>query len=121
MAEVQLSFFEPQPSLEPLNNGYQTSTGSARIQYSLGSSDTLPHLEGYAHHEGDHTDMRTSVKRSWFKLWWMEMLSVIFSMVCLATNVGVLATLDGKPYERWRFVKVDVTPNAVISVVSTFR
>lgn len=65
-------------------------------------------------------DRRRPQNKTSIRLWWTELLSIIFSLSCLAANVGVLAALDDQPYKSWRIAQVDVTPNAIISTIATF-
>ncbi|KAL8691957.1 MAG: hypothetical protein Q9218_002919 [Villophora microphyllina] len=58
-------------------------------------------------------DSRPTVGR----YWWWELLSCIFSLVCMGAVIGVLAYEDGKPLDQWSFHQV--TPNAVVSFIAT--
>lgn len=59
-------------------------------------------------------------KKSVLKLWWMELLSISFSLVCLAANVAALVALDKREYESWTVASVNITPNTVVSIIATF-
>jgi hypothetical protein len=61
-----------------------------------------------------------SSKQHALRLWWIELLSIIFSLLCLTSNVCVLATLNNKQYESWHIAGVDITPNTIISIIATF-
>ena len=63
---------------------------------------------------------RTASKKNVLWLWWQELLSIGFSVLCLAANVGVLVYLDQKPYSSWRIARVNITPNTIISIIATF-
>lgn len=60
-------------------------------------------------HEGFH------ILRSW----WLELFTAALSLGCLGLNIGVLARIDGQPYQRWHAVSIEITPNTIISAVST--
>lgn len=62
-----------------------------------------------------------TARRKWFKLWWKEVLAIVFSLLCLAANIGFLVSLDQRPNQSWRVAKVDITPNAIISILATFN
>lgn len=48
--------------------------------------------------------------------WWTEIISAIFSVLCIIAMVVVLVEFDGKQLSNWVWV---ISPNAVISVLST--
>ena len=52
-------------------------------------------------------------------VWLWESLSVLLSLVCTAANIAVLRVLDGEAYNSWHILDVDLTPNALISIIST--
>lgn len=54
----------------------------------------------------------TSLRRSWG----MEILSTIFSILCVVAMVIILYKIDGRLLSTWT---IAVSPNAVISVLST--
>ena len=49
------------------------------------------------------------------RFWLWEILSCLFSFVCMGPVIGVLAYEDGKPLDQWGF---QVTPNAVVSFIA---
>ena len=55
----------------------------------------------------------------WFVLWIFEALSVLFSIACLAGMIVLLVTIDKQPYEQWRIVNVQLTPNTLLSILVT--
>ena len=59
-------------------------------------------------------------RKNVFKLWWVELLSIFFSLICLTTNVGVLIALNNEQYESWEIAQVNVTPNTIVSIIATF-
>ena len=77
-------------------------------------SEKPPHQQAVEHHRG------TARKKNVFRLWWQELLSIGFSILCLAANVGVLAYLHQKQYSSWRIARVNITPNTIISIIATF-
>lgn len=79
------------------------------------SQEKVPHSDIAEQRQG------TTSQKSVFKLWWQEILSISFSTLCLGANVAVLASLDQKPYESWRVARVDITPNAIVSIFATFN
>jgi hypothetical protein len=62
---------------------------------------------------------RTIVREYWCRSWWRELAALCFSLGCLVANISVLWVLDGKIYESWHINTVEVTPNTVISVITT--
>lgn len=62
---------------------------------------------------------RRKPKKRWYKTWWFEILAALFSLSCIAANTGFLLYLDQRPYQSWRIAKVNVTPNAIISILAT--
>ena len=64
-----------------------------------------------------------TASRSWkctLRLWWQELFASVFSIACLVANIAVLRRLDGQAYTSWRVANFDVTPNTLISVLSSF-
>ena len=61
--------------------------------------------------EKDHRRSHELIGRFW--LW--EILSCLFSFLCMGAVIGVLAYEDGKPLDQWGF---RVTPNAVVSFIA---
>ncbi|KAF7189148.1 hypothetical protein HII31_09570 [Pseudocercospora fuligena] len=52
----------------------------------------------------------------WLKLWSWEILSTIFSLLCIFAVVGILAAMDGKSLDEW---KLPISPNSLVSVFIT--
>lgn len=46
---------------------------------------------------------------------------MVFSLTCLVANIGFLLYLDERQYQSWRIVNIDITPNAIISVLATLN
>lgn len=89
----------------------------SQLLSQLSSNDPSP--EKPSHQQAAEYHRGTATKKNVFKLWWKELLSIVFSLLCLAANVAVLASLHQKPYESWRIARVDVTPNTIISIIAT--
>ncbi|KAF2167532.1 hypothetical protein M409DRAFT_22339 [Zasmidium cellare ATCC 36951] len=63
---------------------------------------------------------RDAAEKNPFKLWWMEMLSIMVSLACLGANIAFLVALDNQEYKSWKIAKANITPNTVISIIATF-
>ncbi|KLU86477.1 hypothetical protein MAPG_05489 [Magnaporthiopsis poae ATCC 64411] len=50
--------------------------------------------------------------------WFIEMAALVFSVLCLGGIVGVLVAISNRPVREWAAV-TGITPNAVISLLST--
>ena len=85
------------------------SHGSARMMgLRAGDSDNGSH--------GHEKEKRYSKQQGIIGRFWLwEILSCIFSLVCMGAVIGVLAYEDGKPLDQWGF---RVTPNAVVSFIA---
>lgn len=55
----------------------------------------------------------------WFSFWWFEIASAVLSIACIVGLAVVLYKIDGKPYQAWRLGNVDITPNSMLSILST--
>lgn len=55
-------------------------------------------------------------KQSWLKIWLWEILSAIFSLLCVGAVVVILIYMDGKLLEDWEF---SISPNSLVSVFMT--
>lgn len=107
----------PHGEAEIVSTEFQARNDSQLLsQHS--SSDRSPEKSQYEEPIEQHR--RKATKKNTFKLWWKELLSIAFSLLCLAANVAVLASLDQKPYSSWRIARVDATPNTIISILATF-
>ena len=54
--------------------------------------------------------------KSWGKSWGAEIVGTLFSMLCVVAMVIILSKIDGRLLSSWT---IAVSPNAVISVLST--
>lgn len=50
--------------------------------------------------------------------WFVEVAALVFSVLCLGGIVGVLAVISNRPVREWAVV-TGITPNAVVSLLST--
>ena len=55
----------------------------------------------------------------WYRIWWLEIATLVLSLVCLAANVGILLALDGRKLQDWKLANVEVTPNTLVSILAT--
>ncbi|KAL5084231.1 hypothetical protein Trisim1_012225 [Trichoderma cf. simile WF8] len=74
----------------------------------------LPHTEKNDRHGIQHA--RLGIKDVLSKLWLWEIVSCIFSLVCLAAIVIVLKYEDGRQLDQW---SLEISPTAVISFLAT--
>ncbi|TKA81460.1 hypothetical protein B0A55_02921 [Friedmanniomyces simplex] len=51
--------------------------------------------------------------------WLLEILASTLSLVSIAGLVIFLHAIDDKPYSSWRIISVDITPNTLLSILST--
>ena len=56
---------------------------------------------------------------SWLRTWRWELVASLFAIACLAANLAILLTIDGKPLRSWKVAHVSITPNTLISIFST--
>lgn len=56
---------------------------------------------------------------SWLRAWWLELTASLFAIACLAANLAILLTINGKPLRSWEVASVSITPNTLISIFST--
>ncbi|QYS92594.1 hypothetical protein H0G86_000005 [Trichoderma simmonsii] len=74
----------------------------------------LPHTEKNDRQRIQHA--RLGIKDVFAKLWLWEIVSCIFSLVCLAAIVIVLKYEDGRQLDQW---SLEISPTAVISFLAT--
>ena len=79
-----------------------TKTGDAKVSVSESGEPETSHEESH-----------------WLMLWWQELTSLAFSFACFAVNACILWELDNKELQSWRIANVNITPNALISIVAT--
>lgn len=53
-------------------------------------------------------------------MWLLELLCAISSLACTAAMFSFLCAIDGKPYSQWHVAHVEITPNTMLSIISTF-
>lgn len=51
--------------------------------------------------------------------WTLEVTAAVFSALCISTITLILWSINGKPYEAWQLLRTDITPNTLLSIVST--
>lgn len=81
------------------------------------------------HHDNNHVEPKPPlqsrrIKELWFLTWmrglfasWKwELLAAVFSISCMAAVVAILATVQDKPLDHWRF---SIQPNSMVSIFST--
>lgn len=110
---------QPDPEYVRVASGRGLSGGSTERSFSHEEEALKP--TGPDHVAiGNHVQRPAGRATALFKIWWTEILSIAFSLGCIATNAGVLAAFDGRPYRSWRIAQADITPNAIISILATF-
>ena len=65
------------------------------------------------------TKSTDSKQTAWYRLWWVEIGALLMSIACLAANVVVLRSLDGREYSNWQIRGIQNTFNTLISIVAT--
>ena len=80
------------------------------------------------HHGNNHVEPKPPIqsrrrKELWFLAWmrglfaWKwELLAAVFSISCMAAVVAILAIIQDKPLDHWRF---PIQPNSMVSIFST--
>jgi hypothetical protein len=61
-----------------------------------------------------------TVRTHWLITWLLEITFAIFSILCFGSIVGLQLAIDGKPYGKWRIANFNITPNALLSILSAF-
>jgi hypothetical protein len=61
-----------------------------------------------------------TLQTHWLITWLLEITAAVFSILCLGSIVGLLLAIDGKPYHNWRIENFNITPNALLSILSAF-
>jgi hypothetical protein len=51
--------------------------------------------------------------------WALEIASAVLSLACLAGLITFLYSIDNKPYNSWYLAHVELTPNTILSFLST--
>ena len=105
--------------------GSSTLSRNGATSDSLPSSHQDPQRDGKRQTISSRSDFQnpcdgTQRRPSLHLVWWLELLASVISVICVAINVAFVSAIDAKPYESWRTSNVDITPNTVVSVVSTF-
>lgn len=114
------------------NEGYVVSPVSEYPQDAVGTMNNSPnqqfiqehppnskeHLQLVQEHPFPQYQQHPTTYRSnsWRKSWGVETASTIFSMLCVVAMVIILSRIDGRLLSSWT---IEVSPNAVISVLST--
>ena len=79
------------------------------------NAERSPATEQYTKNEGAQRR-----PKGWLAAWMLEIAAVCFSIICLAAIVALVMTIDGKPYNKWRIANVNITPNALLAILSAF-
>lgn len=56
----------------------------------------------------------------WWRQWWMQVSATILNFACLAANVSILKSIDGRPLYINHIFSIPISPNTLISIFSTF-
>jgi hypothetical protein len=108
------------------SSGYTPSVASSNTYNSAGPSppayqfpfdDASQPGSRFSWHP-KRSDKAKSFWTRWFVEWWgLEILSLVFSGICMIIILTVLGHYDGKPLPAW---KVGITINAFISILAGF-
>ena len=112
LLEADLRLSEVAPDLISIHDQHslsQASNESPGVKEKLRESSEDP--------RGDDNKAQRLFK--FFASWWLEIAAALFSLACLAANVGILVHLNGAEYQSWRVANVDITPNTVVSILAT--
>lgn len=58
--------------------------------------------------------------RAWYRLWWTDIVAILFSFATLGGSVLLLSMLDGKECDDCHVKSVQIVPNTLVSVIATF-
>jgi hypothetical protein len=112
----------------PTSESSGEDRGDSDISASQEASAPSLHDRGAKSHEshcapsklpGSRKLEPAEMQPGWLSVWCKGLGALVFSFVCLAANVSILWALEGKGLQSWRLGNVDVTPNALVSIVST--
>lgn len=100
-----------------------TSTTSAVSQQTAAISHTPEAPAGQANTDSAPdqvgiTSGPTPAKSSFWRLWAIEMVSMVTSLLLLAAIVAILAAFDGVPQPGWGR-RITITLNSLIAILST--
>ena len=120
--EQQREIIASNPLLGPLDANEEASAIPTRTEDNHPSPPLSSREETHekpAHQKIVEHHRQDLPKKNVLNLWWMELLSIIFSLMCLATNVGVLRAINNKEYKSWKIARVNITPNTIVSIIAT--
>ncbi|KAK5125245.1 hypothetical protein LTR85_000921 [Meristemomyces frigidus] len=64
-------------------------------------------------------DIQDGSRARWPTLWRLEIASATLSILCIVCLSAILYRVNGKPYHPWRLGNVHISPNTLLSIVST--
>jgi hypothetical protein len=102
---------QAQPNVENVRNEEQDIPSQS---IAAGESDEEEH------HNNNHVESKQRlqsrrIKEPWFLAWMWELFAAIFSISCMAAVAAILAAIQDKPLNHWRF---PIQPNSMVSVFS---
>ena len=62
---------------------------------------------------------KSKMRPGFLSSWPLEISAAALSIACVAGMVALLVALDGKPYVPWRILGAAITPNSLLSILST--
>lgn len=102
----------PQDAADNMNNG---SGQDFNHQHPPNSKEHLQLVQDHPFPQYQQHPTTYS-SNNWGKSWGVELASTFFSMLCVVAMVIILSKIDGRLLSSWT---ITVSPNAVISVLST--